>query len=84
MLACLQGARVTLLATDLSMPDLSGPALAQRIRRFCPELATVYFANAGTSECEGILVRPFGAAELLAAFVSHISAAELSAPLSAS
>ena len=84
MLACLQGTRVDLLATDLSMPDLSGPALAERIRRLCPDLATVYFANCGTSECEGILVRPFTEDDLLAAFASRCASAALNAPLSAS
>lgn len=67
VLACLKAGRVDLLATELSMEDVSGPALATRLRRFCPTLATVYFANAGATECDGVLVRPFARIDLLAA-----------------
>jgi CheY-like chemotaxis protein len=67
VLACLDTGRVDLLAAELSMDDVSGPALAGRLRRHCPELATVYFANSGTPNCEGVIVRPFTRDDLLAA-----------------
>lgn len=69
VLACLQAGRVDLLAAELSMDDLPGPALAARLRRHCPTLAAVYFAKAGTPEREGVLVRPFTRDDLLAALV---------------
>jgi len=67
VLACLRAGRVDLLAADLSMDDVSGPALAQRLRRQCPELAAVYFARSGTPECEGVIVHPFTREDLLRA-----------------
>ena len=65
LLACLSAERVDLLAADLSMDDMSGPALATRLRRLCPGLRAVYFAGPGTHECEGVLVRPFTRDDLL-------------------
>jgi hypothetical protein len=50
---------------------VSGPALAARLRRFCPSLATIYFATAGATECEGVLVRPFTRDDLLAALAAQ-------------
>lgn len=67
VLACLRAGHVDVLAAELSMLDLSGPALAARLRRLCPGMASVYFANAGTAECPGILVRPFTRDDLLSA-----------------
>jgi len=67
LLACLSADRgVDLLAAELSMDDMSGPALASRLRRICPSMRTVYFASAGTHECEGLLVRPFTRDDLMA------------------
>ncbi len=67
LLACMKAGRIDLLATELSMEDVSGPALAARLRRFCPSMATIFFAPAGATECEGVLVRPFTRIDLLAA-----------------
>lgn len=67
VLACLENGRVDMLAVELSMDDVSGPALAERLRRHCPDLRTVYFAKSGTPECDGVLVRPFTRADLLRA-----------------
>ena len=66
VLACLKAGRVDTLAVELSMDDVSGPALAERLRRHCPELTTVYFAKSGTPECQGVIVRPFTRDDLLA------------------
>lgn len=82
VLACLRAGQVDLLAAELSMDDLSGPALADRLRRHCPALATVYFGNSGTPDCEGVLVRPFTRDDLLAALSA--AAAGALQPISAS
>jgi CheY-like chemotaxis protein len=66
ILACLRGGRVDVAVMELSMADLSGPALAERLRRHCPKMRAVFFAQAGTPECEGVLVRPFTRDDLLA------------------
>jgi CheY-like chemotaxis protein len=75
VLACLRAGHVDVLAADLSMDDLSGPALAARLRRFCPGMSTVYFGQSGTAECAGILVRPFTRDDLLAAIAASIASA---------
>jgi CheY-like chemotaxis protein len=67
VLACMKAGRIDLLASELWMEDVSGPALAARLRRFCPALATVFFAPPGAREGEGVLVRPFSRIDLLAA-----------------
>ena len=62
--------QIDLLAADLSMEEMSGPALAERLRRDNPQMGTVYFGSAGTRECEGILVRPFTGDDLLRALLT--------------
>lgn len=66
VLACMEAGRVDIAAIELSMDDVSGPVLAERLRRRCPGLRSVYLAKAGTPECEGILVRPFSRDDLVA------------------
>jgi CheY-like chemotaxis protein len=66
VLASLTKGPIDLLATELAMDDISGPALADRLRRNHPGLQNVYFGKAGTPECEGVLVRPFTRDHLLA------------------
>ena len=61
--------QIDLLAAELSMEEMSGPALAERLRRDNPQMGTVYFGSAGTRECEGILVRPFTGDDLLHALL---------------
>ncbi len=65
VLACLKAGRVDVAAIELSMDDVSGPALAERLRRQCPDMQTVFFGKSGTPECEGVLVRPFTRDDLL-------------------
>jgi CheY-like chemotaxis protein len=69
VLASIRAGRVDLLATELSMEDVSGPALAEQLRRRYPELAAVYFASPGSHECDGVLVRPFTRDDLLEALM---------------
>lgn len=68
-LAALTSGRVDILASDLTMDDVSGPALAERLRRHHPGLQTLFFADAGTPECDGVVVRPFTRDDLLTAIV---------------
>jgi CheY-like chemotaxis protein len=67
-LASLAGGRIDILASDLDMPDLPGPALATRLRRGHPALRTLFFVDpeAGASE-PGRLARPFTRDEFLGA-----------------
>ena len=54
------------LVAELSGPDISGPTLAEQLRRHCPTLATVFVAYPGTPEgVNHVLVRPFTREDLL-------------------
>ena len=65
LLACLSGTCPDLLIAELSMPDGSGPALAERLRRHYPRMHTLYLASPGTwCEAGNVLVRPFSREEL--------------------
>jgi two-component system, cell cycle sensor histidine kinase and response regulator CckA len=67
--------RVDVLVVELSGPDISGPTLAERIRREQPEVATVYLANSGTPEgLDHLLVRPFTREDLIAGIEATLSA----------
>jgi DNA-binding response OmpR family regulator len=58
--------RVDILVADLSAPDISGPALAQLLRRHHPALRVVFMANPGTPEgLDDVIVRPFTLDDLL-------------------
>jgi CheY-like chemotaxis protein len=59
LLACLTGTRFDVLVTELSMPDMTGPELAERVRRYFSDIPVVYIAGSGTAAREGVLVRPF-------------------------
>jgi CheY-like chemotaxis protein len=67
LLAALRGGRLDVLVAELSSPETSGPALLERLRRHHPALRAVFLADAGTSPCEGVLVRPFTRDDLLSA-----------------
>lgn len=66
VLACMQADRVDAAVIEISMDDVSGPALAERLRRHYPDMRAVYVARQGTTQCEGVLVRPFTRGDLLA------------------
>lgn len=74
VLACMDAGHVDVAAIELSMEDVSGPVLAERLRRRCPGLRSIYLAKAGTPECEGILVRPFTRDDLVAKLVVALPA----------
>jgi CheY-like chemotaxis protein len=59
--------RFDVLVAELSTPDMSGPALAERLRRDHPDMQAVFMANPGTPEgIENVVVRPFTRDDLLA------------------
>jgi DNA-binding NtrC family response regulator len=59
--------RIDVLVTELSTPDISGPALAELLRRHHPQLRVVFMANPGTPEgLEHVVVRPFTRDDLIA------------------
>jgi DNA-binding NtrC family response regulator len=58
--------RVDVLVAELSAPDISGPALADVLRKHHPALRAVFMANPGTPEgLEHVIVRPFTRDDLL-------------------
>ena len=59
VLAALTAKRIDVLVTELAMRDTTGPALAERLRRYRADLPAVYLGNAGTPESAGLVVRPF-------------------------
>jgi DNA-binding response OmpR family regulator len=66
LLACLSGEPIDVLVSDLCMGDGSGPALAERLRRYSAELRTLYLGQPGTTECDAVVVRPFTRDDLVA------------------
>ncbi len=74
VLACMDAVHVDVAAIELSMDDVSGPVLAERLRRRCPGMRSIYLAKKGTPECEGILVRPFTRDDLVAKLVIALPA----------
>jgi two-component system response regulator FlrC len=72
MLACLKGQPIDLLISELSMADVSGPALARRMLRHSPGLRAIYFARAGTTyESVNVLIRPFTREDLLSRIAAY-------------
>lgn len=68
-------ARVDVLVTELSAPDMSGPALADLLRRRHAAVRVVYMANPGTPEgLEHVVVRPFTRDDLLERIAATSSA----------
>ena len=67
--------RIDVLVAELSAPDISGPSLAQLLRRHHPDLCVVFMANPGTPEgLEHVVVRPFTRDDLLARIASSSTA----------
>jgi DNA-binding response OmpR family regulator len=73
LLAAREG-RVDILVLELSGPDMSGPSLADRIRREHPDVSTLYLANTGMSGgVDHVLVRPFTRDDLIAGIEAAIN-----------
>jgi CheY-like chemotaxis protein len=59
VLACLGDVRVDVVVAEMAMPDMSGPMLAERLRRYRDDLPVIFLAGPGTPACDGVVVRPF-------------------------
>ena len=81
LLVC-RTAAFDVVVADLSGPDMSGPALADQLRRHLPALSAVYLGNPGTPEgVAHVLVRPFTRDDLVRRVEGALAPA---APISAS
>jgi len=79
LLEGMQGHRADLLLTEVSMPEGSGRALATRLRRYFPEMRTLYVARPGLAHGSGdVLVRPFSTDQLLARIRACVSSSPAS------
>lgn len=68
--------RVDVLIAELSAPDISGPALAQLLKKHHPALRVVFMSNPGTPEgLEHVVVRPFTRDDLLKRIAATFSLA---------
>jgi len=64
---------------ELSMPEGSGRALSTRLRRYFPQMRTLYVARPGLApESADVLVRPFSSSELLARVRACVSSSPAS------
>jgi DNA-binding NtrC family response regulator len=66
--------RIDLLISEMVLDDMPGPALAERLRRHHAGLRTLFMADFGTPEGDGLVVRPFTRDHLLAALSSLAAA----------
>jgi DNA-binding NtrC family response regulator len=68
--------RIDVLITELSAPDISGPALAKLLWKHHPDMRVIFMANPGTPEgLEHVVVRPFTRDDLLVRIAATSSAA---------
>lgn len=81
LLVC-RTAAFDVVVAELSGPDMSGPALAEQLRRHLPAISAVYLGNPGTPEgVAHVLVRPFTRDDLVRRVEGALAQAS---PLSAS
>jgi CheY-like chemotaxis protein len=74
LLTCLSGAHIDVLVTESSMQDMTGHELANRVRRFYPNLPVVFLADSETLGGEGVLARPFTRDDLVLQLRSALAA----------
>jgi CheY-like chemotaxis protein len=65
ILAALTKTRIDVLITELRLDDMTGQRLAATLRRYHPELRSLFMAQPATPRQDGVLVRPFTRDELL-------------------
>jgi len=65
LLAGLTRGRIDILLSELILDDMPGEALADALLRHHSDLRTVFMADAGTPQRDGIVVRPFTRDDLL-------------------
>ena len=61
-----------LLLTNVTLPDLAGPLLAQRLRRIHPRLAVLYLSDEARPDLPA-LAKPVGADALLRAVANALA-----------
>ncbi len=66
LLAGLTLDRIDILISEMALDDMTGAALADRLRRNHTALRSLFIADAGTTKDDGLLVRPFTRDDLLA------------------
>jgi CheY-like chemotaxis protein len=67
LLECL-GTRFETVVIEDRLPEGPGTAVAERLRRYCPEIRVVRMCDRGSARCDGAtLRRPFTAEDLIAA-----------------
>ena len=61
-------AEYDVMVAELCGPDVTGPTLAEQLRRHCPNLTALFLANPGTPEqVDNVVVRPFSRDDLVEA-----------------
>jgi CheY-like chemotaxis protein len=65
ILAALTRARLDVLITELQLDDMPGHTLAATLRRYHPQLRSLFMAQPTSPRLDGVLVRPFTRDELL-------------------
>ena len=65
ILVALTRARLDVLITELQLDDMPGRQLAATLRRYHPELRSLFMAHPTSPRLDGVLVRPFTRDELL-------------------
>ena len=71
LLASLRG-RIDVLISQMSLEEVSGPALTERMRRQNPAMQAIYLAKAGThAAADNLLIRPFTREDLLSAVARY-------------
>ena len=66
LLAGLMLDRIDILISEMAFDDMTGAALADRLRRNHTGLRSLFMADAGTTKGDGLLVRPFTRDDLMA------------------
>ena len=57
--------RIDILISEMALDDMPGAALADRLRRNHAGLRSLFMADVGTPQGDGLLVRPFTRDDLL-------------------
>jgi DNA-binding response OmpR family regulator len=74
ILAGLTSDRIDTVIAELHLDDMSGTALAATLRRYHPELRSLFLAQHDTPEQNQTLVRPFTSDELLQKMDASVTA----------
>ena len=67
LLAGLTLDRIDMLVSEVTLDDMPGAALAERLRKHHGQMRSLLLADFGTPEADGLMVRPFTRDDLLVA-----------------